>query len=496
MRSIAGLLVLSAGLGAGMYTYYPSAFSSLPAFAERSFAERLWSGWSHSEPRISIAQTVPQTGSHTGNDSADASDSAGAAQRPRVFSPTSPLFAPVVTADAAPTPVKPAAAPAASAVVTTTESRPLARPVAEWAATVTRNANALNRGSSRPSDPEARAELVREIQSNLKRVGCYDGEVDGSWGPASKRAMTSFTERINASLPVEEPDYILLTMVQGHRTAACGETCPAGQTMSEGRCLPRAIVASAARKERRGADSSDDGKAHDVPAGDTATARVALAPPAPTSEVRSAGKPKAPAAADEAPAVDRSSVAARTRSAPVRTVAEIITDGAARREPDKREVAASPSSAHAPSKAAAAPVVEAPAVVAKAEPRPAPVEPLPGRMTIGGPVPDRTTAEEPVTSAPADVQDDDDKPAPVVPRHRPVHREQVRNPAPVRAPAPRVVHTPPPRVVHAPPPRVVHAPPPPPRHRPSYSSSGGGGSSAAARQRAMVYNLFQRPDRY
>lgn len=103
--------------------------------------------------------------------------------------------------------------------------------------------------SSRPADDDARRELVRDLQRELKRVGCFEGEATGTWGPTTKKAMTAFTERVNATLPLEEPDYILLTLVQGHSAQACGKSCPSEQAMNEdGKCLPRAIVAQRAKR--------------------------------------------------------------------------------------------------------------------------------------------------------------------------------------------------------------------------------------------------------
>jgi hypothetical protein len=97
--------------------------------------------------------------------------------------------------------------------------------------------------------PRDRASLARALQLELKRVGCYAAEPNGVWTPASRKAMKSFTDRVNASLPVGEPDEILLALVQAHRGEACGAPCPAGQGLAEdGRCLPGAILAQAARK--------------------------------------------------------------------------------------------------------------------------------------------------------------------------------------------------------------------------------------------------------
>ena len=94
--------------------------------------------------------------------------------------------------------------------------------------------------------PHDRALLVRELQRGLKRVGCYEGEVSGVWTQQSRSAMRAFTGRINAALPVDEPDGVLLALVQGHKDKACGMPCPPGEGLAaEGRCLPNALLAHA-----------------------------------------------------------------------------------------------------------------------------------------------------------------------------------------------------------------------------------------------------------
>ena len=73
-------------------------------------------------------------------------------------------------------------------------------------------------GVGLPQDPTA---LARQLQSELKRVGCYDGELSGVWTPRTRVAMKAFTDRVNATLPVDKPDHILLALVQGHQGIAC-----------------------------------------------------------------------------------------------------------------------------------------------------------------------------------------------------------------------------------------------------------------------------------
>jgi hypothetical protein len=94
--------------------------------------------------------------------------------------------------------------------------------------------------------PLDREGLTKAIQHHLKRVGCYGGAISGEWTPAVRQAMKTFTERVNATLPVEGPDDILLALVQGHRQTACGATpCAPGQARDDhGSCQPQAVVAT------------------------------------------------------------------------------------------------------------------------------------------------------------------------------------------------------------------------------------------------------------
>lgn len=169
--------------------------------------------------------------------SLDAARRAELAKQPRVFSPTTPLIDTTET---------PASKAIRLAQVPVRPTEPSARPsfVAPLSAEGSRRL-----ASSKPSDDDARRELTRDLQKELKRVGCFEGEINGTWSPASKKAMSAFMDRVNATLPVEDPDYILLTLVQGHAAQACGKGCPTGQGLSnDGRCLPRAILAQSARK--------------------------------------------------------------------------------------------------------------------------------------------------------------------------------------------------------------------------------------------------------
>ena len=74
--------------------------------------------------------------------------------------------------------------------------------------------------------PSDRATLVRELQRELIRVGCYSGPLSGVWTTTTRSAMKSFVDRVNAILPIEDPDAILLSLVRSHQGQGCARGHP------------------------------------------------------------------------------------------------------------------------------------------------------------------------------------------------------------------------------------------------------------------------------
>ena len=96
--------------------------------------------------------------------------------------------------------------------------------------------------------PLDRDAIGRELQKELKRVGCYAGELNGAWTKSTRRAMKGFSDRVNAKLPIDKPDSILLALVQSYRDKVCGVPCPSGQSLSHTQqCMPDALLARASR---------------------------------------------------------------------------------------------------------------------------------------------------------------------------------------------------------------------------------------------------------
>lgn len=99
-----------------------------------------------------------------------------------------------------------------------------------------------------PLAPSGSEAIARELQKELKRVGCYGGHLNGEWTRSTREAMKAFSDRVNAKLPIDKPDSILLALVQGHSEKVCGVPCPSGQGLSHTQqCTPNALLARSGR---------------------------------------------------------------------------------------------------------------------------------------------------------------------------------------------------------------------------------------------------------
>jgi hypothetical protein len=236
MQRLSGVLMVLAGVGLGGYMLLPAHTDTAETLAEVTRIATSSTAPSDTVPFSPASQSdAPRPGvPRIVLDAAPANTVKKPATGVRVFSPASPLMPP--------------------------EPEPAAAAANKWTAVVTTElAGAAKLTSPKPGDADARAHLTSDLQRELKRVGCYGGEINGAWTQNTKRAMSAFMERVNASLPVDDPDYILLTLVQGHTAIACGTDCPAGEVQSyTGKCLPQAVVAQASRKMQRYEDRREE----------------------------------------------------------------------------------------------------------------------------------------------------------------------------------------------------------------------------------------------
>src|SRR5262245_190950 len=86
--------------------------------------------------------------------------------------------------------------------------------------------------ASQPAGTRKREAIAGELQQGVRRVGCYEGELNGAWTRSTQQAMKAFADRVNAKLPVDKPDNILLALVQGYPNKVCGTPCPSGHSLN------------------------------------------------------------------------------------------------------------------------------------------------------------------------------------------------------------------------------------------------------------------------
>ncbi len=92
-------------------------------------------------------------------------------------------------------------------------------------------------GSDMPRFEDA-ASVTRAVQTELKRAGCYSGPVNGIWTASTRAAMGEFTARVNARLPVDRADPVLLALLETHNKISCTAECNVGADGGKG-CVPR-----------------------------------------------------------------------------------------------------------------------------------------------------------------------------------------------------------------------------------------------------------------
>jgi uncharacterized caspase-like protein len=82
--------------------------------------------------------------------------------------------------------------------------------------------------------------LAHALQTELRRVGCDPGTVDGRWGPKAREALGQFARLTNTSVPSDEPTEAALQAVSGHKDRVCPLTCRPDESQVNGKCIARA----------------------------------------------------------------------------------------------------------------------------------------------------------------------------------------------------------------------------------------------------------------
>ncbi|HEU0058536.1 MAG TPA: caspase family protein [Hyphomicrobiaceae bacterium] len=109
-------------------------------------------------------------------------------------------------------------------------------------------------------DPRA---LARALQTELKRVGCDPGRIDGNWGQKAEEALGEFARQAKVTLS-REASQEALQAVAGQQNRVCALICGAGEMERDGKCVakaaparkkPQVVETTAPRRKKEGGSS-------------------------------------------------------------------------------------------------------------------------------------------------------------------------------------------------------------------------------------------------
>ncbi len=133
------------------------------------------------------------------------------------------------------------------------------------------------------------ADLARSVQTELKRVGCYSGAVDGDWGAGSRSALDQFNKYAPAKLDTKLASSDALDALHAKTARVCPLVCDHGYQASGDSCTK--IVC------KDGYQVGDDNTCEKIPAKRASApsrqqqsqSQSRQAPPAPTRQSSRAG---------------------------------------------------------------------------------------------------------------------------------------------------------------------------------------------------------------
>ena len=105
--------------------------------------------------------------------------------------------------------------------------------------------------AAKPPEPSlpagiSREELAQDMLSELKRLGCYFGSVNGNWNARSQLALDRFNRIAALDLPLDGPQQTSLDALKGWK----GSHCPIEKAVGPRFKSPRPVV-SVPHKELR-----------------------------------------------------------------------------------------------------------------------------------------------------------------------------------------------------------------------------------------------------
>ncbi|MCC7348892.1 MAG: hypothetical protein IT538_15995, partial [Variibacter sp.] len=84
------------------------------------------------------------------------------------------------------------------------------------------------------------AELVRAVQTELKRVNCGDMDATGEWNKETEEAVVRFNDHARWRFDWKQPSASLLSALVRSGEYACALECVDGYKADGGACVPAA----------------------------------------------------------------------------------------------------------------------------------------------------------------------------------------------------------------------------------------------------------------
>jgi len=110
----------------------------------------------------------------------------------------------------------------------------------------------LNPGDDSAAESPANArELARQAQTELRRLGCYHMGIDGSWGPGSRTALTSYFLAKRSVPDSLEPTAALIEALKGETKVVCEVRVAKAVVKGKTQAILPAKAEPAARKDTR-----------------------------------------------------------------------------------------------------------------------------------------------------------------------------------------------------------------------------------------------------
>jgi uncharacterized caspase-like protein len=127
-----------------------------------------------------------------------------------------------------------------------------------------------------PAAPASRSisDITRSLQSELRRVGCYTGAINGEWNDPSRSALELFNKHAGMQLDVKLASLDSIDVIKGKSTRICPLQCQRGYRADKDVCVkitcPRGQVLGAdgecTARDKRKSVTAPDAKPSDAPA--------------------------------------------------------------------------------------------------------------------------------------------------------------------------------------------------------------------------------------